>query len=65
MLTFSPRYHPDMSVSRTVGGPSPADWKRARPLIKRLYLEEDRSLREVMTIMANEHGHKATYGVTL
>jgi hypothetical protein len=59
------RQCPAMSVSRTTGGPSPADWERVRPLIKHLYVEEDRTLSDVMSIMARDHGHKATYGMTL
>jgi hypothetical protein len=36
------------------------DWKRLKPFIKRLYVDEDRKLKEVMTIMEKEHGFKAT-----
>jgi Clr5 domain len=36
------------------------EWDRLRPVIKRLYVDEDRTLNEVMTIMARDHGHRAT-----
>lgn len=41
-------------------GPSPADWERVRPLLKSLYIDEDRTLNDVISIMASEHDHKAT-----
>lgn len=37
------------------------DWAKYMPLIKQLYLEEDRPLKEVMRIMEEEHGFVATY----
>ena len=36
------------------------DWERFRPLITRLYVEEDRTLKDVMAIMLANHGHNAT-----
>lgn len=39
---------------------SPNDWERFRPLIKKLYVDEDRTLTDVMAIMLTEHGHNAT-----
>ena len=36
------------------------DWKRVKPFIKRLYVDEDRKLKEVMAIMEKEHDFKAT-----
>jgi hypothetical protein len=36
------------------------EWGRLRPVIKRLYVDEDRTLNEVMIIMARDHGHRAT-----
>jgi hypothetical protein len=47
-------------ASTTRQGPSAEDWKRLRPIIKGLYIDEDRTLKDVMNIMATEHGHKAT-----
>ena len=40
--------------------PTAEDWTRHRPLIKRLYVDEDRTLKDVMAIMARDYGHKAT-----
>ena len=40
--------------------PREEDWERHRETIKRLYLDKKKPLREVMVIMAREHGHKAT-----
>ena len=40
--------------------PSGDDWTRHRPLIKRLYVDDDRTLTDVMAIMARDNGHKAT-----
>jgi len=36
------------------------DWERFRPLIKRLYVDEDQTLKNVMAIMLAEHGFNAT-----
>jgi len=36
------------------------DWERVKPLIKQLYVEEDRTLKDVMAIMSSKHGHYAT-----
>jgi Clr5 domain len=41
---------------------SEADWEPHRALIRRLYLEEDRPLKDVMAFMEREHGFKATSG---
>lgn len=52
-----------MSSTRPAGcgdWASKDDWTRARPLIKRLYVDEDRTLKNVMIIMEAEHGLKAT-----
>ena len=40
--------------------PSQSDWNRLRPHIKRLYVDEDKTLEEVMIIMARDHGHRGT-----
>lgn len=47
-------------VSNTKQGPSADDWERLRPIIKTLYIEEDRTLNDVKNIMADEYGHNAT-----
>jgi Clr5 domain len=39
---------------------SRSEWDLIRPLIKRLYVDEDKTLKEVMTIMAQDYGHHAT-----
>jgi hypothetical protein len=39
--------------------PTSNDWERHRPLIKRLYLDEHKKLKEVAAILA-QHGHYAT-----
>src|SRR5450755_2404214 len=38
------------------------DWEPHRARIRQLYLEEDRTLKDVMGIMEREHGFKATSG---
>ncbi|CZR63042.1 uncharacterized protein PAC_12939 [Phialocephala subalpina] len=40
--------------------PTPEDWERHRPLIKRLYVDENKKLKEVAHIMAAQYGHFAT-----
>ncbi len=40
--------------------PLPEDWERHSGLIKRLYVDEDKTLNEVMAIMEEYHGHRAT-----
>jgi hypothetical protein len=40
-------------------GPTRDDWERYRPLIKRLYVDESRKLKEVVAIM-KQYGHIAT-----
>lgn len=41
-------------------GPTADSWERLRPIIRTLYIDEDRTLRDVMSIMAGVYGHKAT-----
>lgn len=38
------------------------DWAKHMGIIRRLYLEEDKTLQEVMRIMASEYGLVASYG---
>jgi hypothetical protein len=40
--------------------PVPEEWLAHRPTIKRLYQDEDRTLKEVMEIMKKEHNFFAT-----
>jgi hypothetical protein len=51
---------PTTSVLRTSQGPSEDAWSCLRPIIRKLYIEEDRTLTDVMTTMAEIYGHKAT-----
>jgi hypothetical protein len=44
----------------TQGWPTEDDWSLHRSTIKRLYLEENKSLKELMEIMKREHALKAT-----
>lgn len=37
-------------------------WPKYMPIIRRLYLDEDLTLQEVMRIMASEYGFVASYG---
>jgi hypothetical protein len=46
--------------SETKQGPSNDDWERLRPDIERLYIDENRTLEDVMRIMTDEYGHKGT-----
>lgn len=36
------------------------DWEKVKPLIRQMYVEEDRTLKHVMAIMASKYGHHAT-----
>jgi hypothetical protein len=42
-----------------VRGPTRDDWERCRPLLKRLYIDEGKKLKDVMAIMT-QYGHSAT-----
>lgn len=44
-------------------GPSTFEWNSQMPTIKRLYMDEDRTLKEVVRIMSVEHGFNASYGI--
>jgi len=37
------------------------DWEKQRAIIQRLYSAENKDLQEVMEIMEQEHGFRATY----
>ena len=49
-------------MSASAGKPwaAPEDWDRHRQTIKRLYFDEDKTLKEVMNIMAEDYGHWGT-----
>jgi hypothetical protein len=40
--------------------PTPGDWNSVRPVIKQLYVEENKTLKEVMEIMDREYSHRGT-----
>jgi hypothetical protein len=44
-------------------GPSTFEWNSHMPTIRRLYMDEDRTLKEVVRIMRDEHGFIASYGI--
>lgn len=47
--------------NRTVLSGVPHDpWTTYKPIIERLYIEENRPLREVMQVMEAEHGFRST-----
>lgn len=41
--------------------PTTFEWNSHLPIIKRLYMDEDRTLKEVVRIMRTEHGFIASY----
>lgn len=47
-------------VARPARTPSRYDWSKHKPTIKRLYIDEDKTLREMMIIMEREHNFVAT-----
>ncbi|KAH8762340.1 hypothetical protein BGZ57DRAFT_573056 [Hyaloscypha finlandica] len=49
-----------MLVALSKVTPTAEDWERHRPLIKRLYADEGMKLKEVVAIMASQHGHNAS-----
>ena len=42
------------------GYASLSEWDLVRPLIRRLYVDENKTLKEVMAIMTRDHGHQGT-----
>ena len=47
-------------TASTLGYASRTEWDRVRPIIKRFYVDEDKTLKEVMAIMARDYGHQAS-----
>lgn len=39
---------------------APADWEHMKPVIKRLYIDEERTLGDVMAIMESQYLHRGT-----
>jgi hypothetical protein len=48
------------TLASAKGWPTEDDWAFHRSTIKRLYLEENKTLKELMGIMKREHALKAT-----
>ena len=44
--------------SNTKQGPSNDDWERLRPVIESLYVDKNRTLKDLMRIMTDDYGHK-------
>ena len=61
--TLKSNSHTTAPATRLSQGPSVQDWERLRPVITRLYIDEDRTLVNVMNTMAINYGHKGTYVV--
>jgi Clr5 domain len=53
------------SVVERFKAPQVCDWEIHRPTIARLYLEEGKPLKEVISILHEQHGFQATYDVLL
>jgi hypothetical protein len=47
-------------ISSTPWRTSEADWEPFKARIRQLYFEDNRTLKDVMTIMERDHGFKAT-----
>ena len=62
--TYSPTKDLQALIGVAVSGysrwPTPEDWVRVRPIVRRLYITEQRTLNTVMAIMAKDHGFYAT-----
>jgi hypothetical protein len=50
-------YHSALTAGH---GPSTEDWDRLRPIIRSLYIEENRILNDVIKVMTAKYNHKAT-----
>ena len=51
---------PNDKKNTVTSGPQPDVWETHRLTIKRLYLDEDKPLKEVMAVMQREYGHEGT-----
>jgi hypothetical protein len=47
-------------MSKATAGPTDTDWRRHRDAIKRLYMEEHKTLATVMAQMESEYNFKAS-----
>lgn len=59
VLAQAPMF-PGKEVVEVKSGPRAEIWEAHRPTIKRLYLDEDKTLKEVMATMQKDYGLKAT-----
>jgi hypothetical protein len=49
-----------VAIAPSCTNPTRADWDFFRRVIKRLYVDEGKTLREVMSIIERDYGHCAT-----
>ncbi len=42
-------------------GPTAAEWEKVKPIVRRLYRDEKRPLRDVVVILDRDFGFRATY----
>jgi len=60
-MADAPLLEPEaVATASTLGYASKSEWERIRPIIRRLYVDEDKTLKEVMAIMARDYGHQAS-----
>ena len=59
LMAQAPDLRNDEIITVT-SGPQPDVWETHRLTIKRLYLDEDKPLKEVMDIMQRDYGHRGT-----
>jgi len=57
--------YPSTDMSLTIRGTKagyavPEDWEVMKPYIKKLYIDEERTLKDVMNIMASQYSHRGT-----
>lgn len=50
----------EVAITSSYTQPTRADWDLFRPVIKSLYVDEAKTLKEVMAIMERDYGHRAT-----
>jgi hypothetical protein len=56
-----PAIVPTVSERAQSQGPNQAEWERIKPILQRLYVVENRPLRDVVNILDQHHGFRATY----
>jgi hypothetical protein len=50
----------EVAMTLSYTQPTRAEWNRFRPVIKHLYVDEEKTLKEVMAVMERDYGHRAT-----